>query len=112
MESNYKPRHKKGSRPTNNFRAKMRAYAVTQSICTQCFSAESELNRVQCLVCINRVRTKRGATPFEKKKPKQTDEERKHKKNEYQRVWRKKKLVKKVTNLDRIRYAVENGREL
>jgi hypothetical protein len=77
----------------------MRAYAISEGICTQCFSRAAEKERVQCLKCINMSRTKRGAPPL----PSEAKLIALEKKREY----RRKALVKKVRNLDKIKHAIE-----
>jgi hypothetical protein len=99
----------------NRLRQKVIDFAYENRICTKCFSRKATDTLRQCDICLERKRRWKIAheVPVKKKrgrprKPKPTKQEVRARQKQYQRT----ALVNKVRKLDRIRYAVEKGREL
>jgi hypothetical protein len=88
----------------NEIRRVITDFAKKKGICTQCLRAYAKPHRVQCERC-----TKLNRDKWNKKQAKKRI---RAKQREYDRKYARKKLAQKVTKLDKIRHAVEQGKPL
>jgi len=91
----------------NKIRRVITDYAKTKGICTQCLRAYVKEGCVQCARCIKLNRDK-----YRRRREQRAKMEKKAKQREWVRNHKRKKLVEKVTKLDKIRRAVAKGEPL